>query len=841
MSDETNEPQSSQLPSVIDPFVAGAGYTTVSSTKLTDSSGNLVTNATIYFQPCDSLGHWLSYRVNGTGQAIWKAVSAQVTNGAFTVVLADTTLTAPTNICYLVTVVDNVSNQPLLGPGYYIQPSGSTWSFDTFVPNVGNLALIQNGPQGQGFIFRGAWTANTPYKPYDVFFQGSSSYCVITAYTSGASYGVTDPPNISLFAAGGTLTGTLSTPLVAPLGATITGGLTVDQIAIGGSSEQGLPVPNNLSVVWALVDQNLKLIFGVKQDGSLIARNLTMTGIERDSETMDLPVPNNLSIVWGLIDQYNQLILGVKSDGTVVSNGLTAQIAAQIAASAATNVVVYGKQSRTEVAEAGTYYTAVDGSSKTQIWRYDAELQTATQLTSAGNNTMPCPSEDGRYVTFLSDRSGPSTLMRMTRYGEDQVVATIDPAKLLTLSQVCGIGQSLCIGTHAQMPGITLTQPFDNKMFNTDTMCGTGVNGFSGSVPPANIASLQALTQTFVANQNSVLSENWSNGFADLAVSRLLALGLAHRILISLSAAGGTPYAPMAKGTTTYNNTIAEVTAAKTIATAQGYTHAVRAIVCVHGETDEANNNASYQANLQQWQSDYEKDIQAATGQTLSVPFIIDQLSSWTVFRSTTQSVIAPAQIAAWKAAPQKIIPACATYSIQHWTDGGHMDAESYRLMGQYFSKAYNAIVQGNLWRPVYPKWKRIAKIGKQITIPFFVPAPPLVFDTTLVTQPSFVAGSLYGFEVYDSGNNPIAISSAAITGKDLDTVVLTLATDPGNGASVAYAWTATIGAFAGPSTGPRGNLRDSSTETSYYPYRGQANYPLYNWCLHFKESIPNF
>src|SRR5581483_11118604 len=115
------------------------GMTTISATNLCDSSGNKISNATISFQPCNNDGAPLSFRVNGSGQVIRRPISTQVASGAFSLDLADTSLTSPVNIGFLVTVIDNVSGNVLLGgidSGYIIQPTGATWSFDAFVPNL---------------------------------------------------------------------------------------------------------------------------------------------------------------------------------------------------------------------------------------------------------------------------------------------------------------------------------------------------------------------------------------------------------------------------------------------------------------------------------------------------------------------------------------------------------------------------------------------------------------------------------------------------------------------------------------------------------------------------------
>ena len=47
------------------------------------------------------------------------------------------------------------------------------------------------------------------------------------------------------------------------------------------------------------------------------------------------------------------------------------------------------------------------------------------------------------------------------------------------------------------------------------------------------------------------------------------------------------------------------------------------------------------------------------------------------------------------------------------------------------------------------------------------------------------------------------------------------------------YAFTGIANARGGPTSGPRGNLRDSDATPS------RNGYALYNWCIHFDEAVP--
>jgi hypothetical protein len=65
------------------------------------------------------------------------------------------------------------------------------------------------------------------------------------------------------------------------------------------------------------------------------------------------------------------------------------------------------------------------------------------------------------------------------------------------------------------------------------------------------------------------------------------------------------------------------------------------------------------------------------------------------------------------------------------------------------------------------------------------------------------------------------------------DTVVITLSATPGANGHLRYAFTGISGALGGPTTGPRGNLRDSDATPS------RDGFKLYNWCVHFDMPAP--
>jgi len=189
------------------------GFTQVSASALKDPSGALVANATISFYPVNNAGWPISFKAGGGGQVMSMPVTAPVVNGAFTIQLADTTLTTPINVGYSVAVTDNVTGKSLLGAGYgCVQPSGTTWNFDTYSPNLASLALTQYGPQGDsayaiavagGFVGTQAqWIASLKGVPGDV------SVATLGLITSKAVAAIS-PNGINLFDKSKTVTGAL--------------------------------------------------------------------------------------------------------------------------------------------------------------------------------------------------------------------------------------------------------------------------------------------------------------------------------------------------------------------------------------------------------------------------------------------------------------------------------------------------------------------------------------------------------------------------------------------------------------------------------------------------------
>ncbi len=75
------------------------------------------------------------------GSAKWTAISGQMPP-----IVPDTALTRPANMAIRVTVKDATGADVFRVP--YVYPTGPSFNFDTFQPNVGSQAVVQTGPPG---------------------------------------------------------------------------------------------------------------------------------------------------------------------------------------------------------------------------------------------------------------------------------------------------------------------------------------------------------------------------------------------------------------------------------------------------------------------------------------------------------------------------------------------------------------------------------------------------------------------------------------------------------------------------------------------------------------------
>ena len=372
------------------------------------------------------------------------------------------------------------------------------------------------------------------------------------------------------------------------------------------------------------------------------------------------------------------------------------------------------------------------------------------------------------------------------------------------IHHVLGTGQSLASGAGGQ-PVLSSASSYDNRMFVTGVLAGG--SGLTAIVP---------LVERDV--------ETMSSGFANLVTKLTRDAGSSHDMLVSVHAQGGAPYSAMKKGMPPYAVSIAQATAGRAVARGRGLVYDITAVTSADGGGDHVAKNTHLAADLVEWQRDYEADLKAIAGQTTAVPLFNTQYSSWTEYDA--RSPIPLAQLQAHVENPGKVIVVGPRYAFTYGPDGVHLTNDGYRQMGEYYARAYRrVVVEHGTWEPLRPK--TVTRAGAVITVRFLVPTPPLVFDTTLATDP----GNL-GFEYADDGPTTPAIASVVLAGPDTVTITLSAAPTAAN-RRIRYATTGVFGAKAGLKTGARGNLRDSDATPSAH------GYPLFDWCVHFDEAVP--
>lgn len=179
-------------------------------------------------------------------------------------------------------------------------------------------------------------------------------------------------------------------------------------------------------------------------------------------------------------------------------------------------------------------------------------------------------------------------------------------------------------------------------------------------------------------------------------------------------------------------------------------------------------------------------------------------------------------------------------YSMPY-SDEIHLSGVGQHRMGQMFARAALAELFGAGWRPVKPvKWYFIN--ATTIQIEFDTNSGTLTFDTSGTTV-STTGLANQGFNFDDGSGSPPAITNVqlvAVGPYSVNAVRLSLASAPtGKRPRVAYASvraTSQTGAYpgqSGPTTGPRGTLRDTVGHISLLDGSAQ-----HNWAASFAIEL---
>lgn len=232
------------------------------------------------------------------------------------------------------------------------------------------------------------------------------------------------------------------------------------------------------------------------------------------------------------------------------------------------------------------------------------------------------------------------------------------------------------------------------------------------------------------------------------------------------------------------------------------------------GEADFATAKATWMTQVQGIYTDARAGLKHAMLQPVTLRMIIDQLGVW-----ETATNYADLSVAAIDMHRLGIGIFCAgpTYWCAYRAvNDVHFSQIGYRHYGEHLGRVVQTLIDTGTWNPCYIT--NAVRSGSTITVTVRVPTPPLAIDTTLV---SAIANS--GFTYSGATITGVSVTDDG-TGDGLGTISITL--DAAAGGTLGYAYANGTSTHVGPTTGSRGNIRDSSALVSSY----DGSTSLYNW-----------
>lgn len=297
------------------------------------------------------------------------------------------------------------------------------------------------------------------------------------------------------------------------------------------------------------------------------------------------------------------------------------------------------------------------------------------------------------------------------------------------------------------------------------------------------------------------------------------------KVLVSNHGFGGKSYNQLKKGTTAYNNSIRAVYHAKDLCDRLGWKYVVYAIAVVHGEADSyvSQTAEQYKGYLHEWQTDYDTDIKAITGQTETVQLFSSQTAASSSYNLPYSQV--PNGVFLASVEYEDIHYVCPQYAYPLTYASVHMNKNGYRYLGEYFGVIMGRTFNRSVDIALYPIKSELS--GTTITLTFNL-IGDLSYDGTNV---SAVSDGNWGFELVNDQNE------AEITGVSIQNnkIAISLSGAPSNDAEISYAYKVLDDEMGkiGKEQGVRGNLRTTWAIESMFV----SGTVLPHWCAIF--SVP--
>ena len=308
------------------------------------------------------------------------------------------------------------------------------------------------------------------------------------------------------------------------------------------------------------------------------------------------------------------------------------------------------------------------------------------------------------------------------------------------------------------------------------------------------------------------------------------------RILVSAPGMGGYSIANLSKGTSVYNRLLRDVENGKRIANNKNQSYACLGISWLQGETDSKDGAMldSYYQAMEKLFTDLNTDIKTITGQEEDVHFFLYQTDCCHFYGKYSYPYVSLAQLKISLSLPN-VHMVSPIYFLPKLSDNTHFTAEGSKWFGGYCGIAFKKVVlDGEDFNPIHIESAFVQ--GNNIFVQFYVPNPPLIFDTENVID----RGVGKGFQIRnpnDTDNNSYLDIITAVEIIRPNMIKISCSESP-FGKKLTYA-VSNAKSYGIESTFIGGNLRDSQTTKFTFNVEGESKeHYMYNWCPILEYSL---
>lgn len=411
-------------------------------------------------------------------------------------------------------------------------------------------------------------------------------------------------------------------------------------------------------------------------------------------------------------------------------------------------------------------------------------------------------------------------------------VAQLDQQQRTDIKQIIEYGQSLSVG-HSALPAISLTQPYLNVMLQSGVRLRPGDVDYDKT---AFAPLVEAVGPPVSSNQGETPVTGICNGITRRAIE---AGEVAENWVMCGAAPGRSGWSveqlsPAPLGTQlAFEKVIELVKDANDLAVSLGKSYSVWAYSWEQGESNYNDPWARTPYQYMQYQlalfDRMTVDVMGVTGQLFRPYLFTYQVAA---HRRYNRDVM-PIALTQWRISRQRpdVVVAAPCYMFKTAADNLHLTNESSWLLGEYKARAIfkTMVNRSGKWRPLEPvsvDWQ-----PTYIDVKFHVPHGKLVLDTALCAMTEN-----FGFIIREADAPSTIISSVTVT--SFDTVRIALSSPATSDAVLTYARGKPGDlAHSGPTTGARGNLRDTHGDVDKVMSPTGITYDMHNTCVMFEYS----